>query len=456
MSTQLVEAPPRPNRTTKPRETTHPEPEIKSIRASEVDSILHVYDPSRLKWKNVDWTVAGWMLAMHVGCVAALFFVTWQAVAVAVILHWMTCSIGICLGYHRFLSHCSLKLRWPARAFVTLCGVLSGEGSPLTWSANHRVHHARSDRKGDPHSPNDGSWWSHILWLFIHRDRATEHALHQRYAPDLLADPVLRFFERTYGLWLIGSGVVLFAIGGWPFLLWGLCARMVVAYHSTWFVNSATHIWGYRNYETTDRSRNLWWVALLSYGEGWHNNHHAFPTSARFSSKWFEFDLGWQYIRTMQSLGLARVRKLAPKLIIDFNKRLADLDTVRAIVANRLQVMTDYARVVVKRVYKQEKNQATAAKRKLLAGSRRLLIKHPAMLDANAKQRLEELFSHSDTLQTVHEFGQRLQKMWQEKSASYEHLLESLQEWCNQAEATGIEALQEFAAKIRGYTLQPV
>ena len=146
---------------------------------------------------------------------------------------------------------------------------------------------------------------SHILWLFIRRSKADAAALQQRYVPDLVQDPIMQFFERTFGLWLIGSGVVLFAVGGWPMLLWGLCARMVFAYHSTWFVNSATHMWGYRNYETTDRSRNLWWVAVLAYGEGWHNNHHAFPRLARAGHRWYEFDATFIAIRALQAVGLA-------------------------------------------------------------------------------------------------------------------------------------------------------
>ena len=305
MSTQVLESPVRrPS-----RRRLQPSGKTVSQRSGEAADlqaeIIHAYSPGALTWKNVDWAVVVWMTAMHVGAVAALFFVTWQAVAVAVALHWLTCSLGICLGYHRFLSHRSLKLAAPARFFISLCGVLSGEGGPLTWSANHRIHHARSDREGDPHSPNDGSWWSHITWLFLLRDKEMTARTHQRYTPDLLKDPILVFFEKTYGLWLVASGVALFAIGGWPWLLWGLCARMVVAYHSTWFVNSATHIWGYRNYETTDRSRNLWWVALLSYGEGWHNNHHAHPRLARAGHKWWEIDMTFYAIRALQFVGLA-------------------------------------------------------------------------------------------------------------------------------------------------------
>lgn len=300
MSSELLEAPVRHPR----RRKLVPQKPQSTATTGDLP-VYDIFDPRHLTLKNLDWTVLVWMVGIHVGAVAALFFFSWQAVAVAAVLHWLTCSIGICLGYHRFLSHKSLKLRTPARWFVTLCGVLSGEGSPLKWSATHRVHHARSDHYGDPHSPNDGTWWSHIEWLFIRQDAAACNALYQRYCPDLLKDKVLVHFEKTYGLWLIASGFVLFAIGGWPFLLWGLCARMCFAYHSTWFVNSATHIWGYRNYDTDDRSRNLWWVALLAYGEGWHNNHHAHPRLARAGHKWWEIDMTFYAIRALQLVGLA-------------------------------------------------------------------------------------------------------------------------------------------------------
>jgi stearoyl-CoA desaturase (delta-9 desaturase) len=173
------------------------------------------------------------------------------------------------------------------------------------WCATHRIHHARSDQAGDPHSPLDGGWWSHLLWLFVRHDDKFRQALFRHYVPDLLQDRVLVFFDRTYGLWLFASGGLLYVLGGWPFLLWGLCVRMVVAYHSTWFVNSATHLWGYRNYETDDESKNLWWVALMSYGEGWHNNHHAHPRLARAGHKWWELDMTFYAIRVLQALRLA-------------------------------------------------------------------------------------------------------------------------------------------------------
>ncbi|MGE0374198.1 MAG: acyl-CoA desaturase [Planctomycetaceae bacterium] len=278
---------------------------VPTTRSQERAEILARFDRANLTFGNIDWIVLGWMVLMHAGALAAPFFFSWNVLGIAIVLHWFTCSIGICLGYHRFLAHRSLKLVTPVRVFVNLCGVLSGEGSPLMWAAVHRVHHAKSDEPGDPHSPLDGPWWSHLLWLFVRHDEKQREVLYRQYIPDLAADPVLRMFERTYAYWVFGSAALLYVIGGWPLLLWAGCARLVFAYHSTWFVNSATHLWGYRNYETTDQSRNLWWVALLAYGEGWHNNHHAYPRFARAGHKWWEVDMTWYAIKTLRSLGWA-------------------------------------------------------------------------------------------------------------------------------------------------------
>jgi stearoyl-CoA desaturase (delta-9 desaturase) len=308
MTSQLLEAPPRRRKARRrgqhaAQPVAQPATPPKGTR--EKLDLVEIYGPDQLRWKNADWVVLGWMAAMHLGALAAPFFFSWTALGVAIGLHWLTASIGICLGYHRFLSHRSLKLRAPARFFVTLCGVLSGEGSPLMWSATHRVHHQRSDKDGDPHSPTEGTFWSHMLWLFIRHDKVVRDKLYEKYTPDLLKDPILVFFERTYGWWLFGSGILLLAVGGLPLFLWAMCGRMVVAYHSTWFVNSATHIWGYRNYDTSDRSRNLWWVALFAYGEGWHNNHHAHPRLARAGHRWWEIDMTFWAIRALQAVGLA-------------------------------------------------------------------------------------------------------------------------------------------------------
>jgi fatty-acid desaturase len=273
--------------------------------AQERQEVLESFYPEKLTLKNFDWTVFGWMALMHAGAIAAPFYFTWSALGITVFLHWLTCSIGICLFYHRCLSHKSLKLKQPSRFFAMLAGVISGEGSPLMWAATHRVHHSRSDQSGDPHSPLDGEFWSHMYWLFVNHDAKMREKLYRRYCPDLANDKLMLFFDKTYGLWLIGMGVALYAIGGLPWLLWGLCLRMCMAYHSTWFVNSATHLWGYRNYQTKDESRNLWWVAVLAYGEGWHNNHHAHPRLARAGHRWWEVDPTWWAIKGLRAIGQA-------------------------------------------------------------------------------------------------------------------------------------------------------
>jgi stearoyl-CoA desaturase (delta-9 desaturase) len=261
--------------------------------------------PEKLVWKNVDWMVAFWLVGMHLGALAAPFFFSWSALGVTLVLHWFTASVGICLGFHRYLSHRSLKLRAPGKALVLLAGALSAEGSPRRWAANHRLHHAKSDQHGDPHSPNGGKWWSHLWWMFLHRTEKVDDVLLSRYAPDLNSDRMVKFFDKTFVWWSIGLGALLYAVGGLPWLLWGLFARTTFCYHSTWFVNSATHLWGYRNYETRDASRNLWWVAILAYGEGWHNNHHAHPAIAPAGHKWWEIDMTMWSIRFLQLIGQA-------------------------------------------------------------------------------------------------------------------------------------------------------
>ena len=262
---------------------------------------------------GINWTTTFWMAGIHIGGVAAFWHFSWAGLITLFVMHFVTACFGITLGYHRLLTHTGFVIPAPLKYFFSICGILSGEGSPMNWVATHRKHHALSDQEGDPHSPLDGFWWSHIMWLKPAKPQAEIKAMYQRYAPDMLKDPMQRFFDHTYGLIVIGSGVVTYLIGeyviggiGLSMFLWGFCLRMVFAYHSTWFVNSATHVWGYRNYKTRDQSRNLWWVALLSYGEGWHNNHHAHQRLARHGHRWWEFDVTYGVIWTMKKLGIAK------------------------------------------------------------------------------------------------------------------------------------------------------
>jgi stearoyl-CoA desaturase (delta-9 desaturase) len=275
----------------------------------------HSAVPSRFRDRfpnGVNRVVMGWMAVMHVGAIAALFFFSWSGLAIFLALHFVTACLGITLGYHRLLTHGSLIVPRPLKYFFSLCGMLSAEGSPLMWVATHRKHHVHSDDEEDPHSPRHGFFWSHMLWFAPQESEEANNALFQRWAPDLFKDPVQRFFHKTFIVYPILLGIGLFAAGeyfaqqGLSWMLWGLCARMVMAYHSTWFVNSATHKWGYRNYKTTDKSTNLWWVALLSYGEGWHNNHHAHQRLAVHGHRWWEVDVTYMVIRFLKATGLAK------------------------------------------------------------------------------------------------------------------------------------------------------
>ncbi|NLY01762.1 MAG: acyl-CoA desaturase [Rhodopirellula sp.] len=269
--------------------------------------------PSERWAHGVDWPVAIWIGLIHVGALAAPLAFTWKAVLLAVALSWITGSLGVCLGYHRLLTHGSFKTyKWVWRLFGWV-GSLAGEGPPVNWVANHRQHHQFSDKPGDPHSPNDGRWWSHMIWLFPQRDSARWQATMHRYAPDLLKDPFMRMLDKTFIWWHLAFGALLFGLGwtvwdlstGISFVVWGMFVRLVYVLHITWAVNSASHIWGYRNYQTTDNSRNLWWVGLVAFGEGWHNNHHAHQRSARHGHRWWEIDTTYMVIRWMELAGLA-------------------------------------------------------------------------------------------------------------------------------------------------------
>ncbi len=269
--------------------------------------------PAHVWKKPLDWPVVLWLGLLHVGALAAPFFFTWKGLGVALFLYWLTGSLGICLGFHRLLTHGSFQTWRPVKWFFAWLGGLAGEGPALMWVAVHRKHHVFSDTEHDPHTPRDGAWWSHMLWLAPDRGSQKSRELIARYAPDLNRDPVMRFLDKSFIFWPFVVAAALFSIGyfgwdaytGWSLLVWGVFARMVFLLHVTWLVNSASHIWGYRNYETTDDSRNCWWVGLLAFGEGWHNNHHAYQRMARHGHRWYEVDVTYWAIWLMEKCGLA-------------------------------------------------------------------------------------------------------------------------------------------------------
>jgi fatty-acid desaturase len=263
------------------------------------------------KREGINWTSVIAFSVFHIGAVVALFFFRWSAVFVAMALYWMALSLGIGMGYHRLLTHRSYKVPKVIEYFLAVCGSLALEGGPIAWVSTHRVHHKFSDKDGDPHTPRDGKWWSHLIWMLVGEASGANTEECNRYAPDLVKDPFHALLSRYHWVPLALSGVLLLALGGWSFLLWGLFVRVTLGYHATWMVNSLTHFWGGRRFATRDDSRNNALVALITFGEGWHNNHHAHPTSARHGLAWYEVDVTWISIWILRKLGIAKSVQVA-------------------------------------------------------------------------------------------------------------------------------------------------
>ncbi len=254
---------------------------------------------------KVSWVTTIAFAIFHILAVVALFYATWQAVVVALVLHWMCISWGIGMGYHRLHTHRSYTVPKAIEYLFAVCGTMTLQGGPIFWTAVHRIHHQRSDKPGDPHTPHDGRWWSHFLWTIFGEEMHSNTEVTGKYAPDLMKDPFYRVLNSWHWVPLVVLGLALLAIGGWPWALWGVFLRVTVGLHCTWLVNSATHLWGKRRFQTTDDSKNNWWVALLTFGEGWHNNHHAYPRSAKHGLVLRELDISWLQIRFLAWLGLA-------------------------------------------------------------------------------------------------------------------------------------------------------
>jgi stearoyl-CoA desaturase (delta-9 desaturase) len=261
--------------------------------------------PKTNEVRKINWTNTIFLTVVHSAAVAALFLSSWPAVITAVVLYCIA-GMGIGMGFHRLLTHRGYHVPKLVEYALVTCGTLAVEGGPIQWATTHRIHHAHTDRVGDPHTPRDGRWWSHVGWILTGTAQDHDQATVERYAPDLLKDRFYVWLNRYYYVPVIVVSLVLLLVGGWGVMLWGTFLRLTLGLHATWLVNSATHLWGKRRFDTGEDSRNSWWVALLTFGEGWHNNHHAHPTSARHGLRWYEIDFNWWGIRFLELIGLAR------------------------------------------------------------------------------------------------------------------------------------------------------
>ncbi len=261
--------------------------------------------------QKMNWTTTIVLVLFHIGAVAALFMFSWKAFLVSAALYWMAVGWGISLGYHRLHTHRSYKTPLIVEYFFALCGALTLEGGPIFWVATHRIHHQNSDHDGDPHSPREGTYWAHMGWIMTGKAMHHDTSILKRYVPDLSKDKFHVALTTWHWVPQVVVGLILLAIGGWPYVLWGVFFRTVFGLHCTWAVNSATHLWGSRRFATRDDSTNNWWVAMFTWGEGWHNNHHAHPVSARHGLAWYEIDINYMGIKALEFLGLARDVKVA-------------------------------------------------------------------------------------------------------------------------------------------------
>ena len=366
---------------------------------------------------------------------------------------------GVTVFLHRHQAHRALDLNPVIAHFFRFWLWMTTGMVTREWVAIHRKHHAKCETPQDPHSPQVLGLGK-VMWqgAELYQQEADNHDTIERYG-HLTPDDWLERHLYARFPWLgitlmLLLDVTLFGILG--LALWAV--QMVwIPFWAAGVINGVGHYWGYRNYESADASRNILPWGLIIGGEELHSNHHAFPTSARFSSKWWEFDIGWSLIRVLSLLGLAKVKRLAPRrALIDECKEHVDLDTVRAVIRGRMFVMASYARDVIRPVLRQQRKHCDSSCKRALRRTRSLLIRDASLINGRARERLDQVFVRFNDLKVVYQYRQQLQSVWTGKAASNEVLCKALQEWCQQAEQTGIAALQDFSQRLRGFSLQPV
>ena len=377
----------------------------------------------------------------------------WGLVLVSLGLTHIT-IVSVTLFLHRAQAHRSLNLHPAVAHFFRFWLWLTTSMKTKEWVSVHRKHHAKCETAEDPHSPQFKGIRT-VLWqgAELYGQEADNRETLENYGHGTPDDWLERNLYSRYGRYGVGALLVIyFILFGIPGItLWGV-QMLWIPFFAAGVINGIGHYWGYRNFEVADGSTNIVNLGLLIGGEELHNNHHAFPSSARFSNKWWEVDVGWMYIRLLVLLRLAEVKKVAPRpKVID--KATIDLDTVRAVVAAHVHVMAQYAKNVTLPVFRHELARADVPYRRTLKQIKPALVRDESRVDANIQDRLMQTLKQNEALTTVYEFRRRLQDIWARTSATQEKRLAALQEWCHQAEATGIQVLKDFAARLRGYTL---
>ncbi|WP_133647676.1 fatty acid desaturase [Paraburkholderia flava] len=384
-----------------------------------------------------------------------LHFSWWQIVLFALAMTHVT-IIGVTVYLHRHQAHRALDLHPAVSHFFrfwlwTTTGMLTGQ-----WAAIHRKHHAKCETEEDPHSPQTRGIWKVLLeGAELYRSEAKNEETMRKFSHGTPNDWMERNVYSKYPILGISLMMVL------DVALFGIVGLSVWAVQMIWIpfwaagvVNGLAHFWGYRNFNSADASTNIFPWGILIGGEELHNNHHTYATSAKLSNKWFEFDIGWMYIRILSAFRLAKVKKIAPTPRLSTGKLVLDQDTLQAVLANRYEVMASYGKAL-KRAYRQElahlKEVGAREKYQLMRSARGWFHKEESGLDEPQKRQLPQIFANSQKLRTYIELRSELASMWERSNASREQLLVQLQDWCHRAEQSGIKALQEFATRLRRY-----
>ena len=383
---------------------------------------------------------------------------SWWEVVVAVLVMTHITIAGVTIFLHRHQAHRSVSLHPVVSHFFRFWLWLTTGMVTKEWVAIHRKHHAKCETPEDPHSPQTRGLKT-VLWrgAELYRVEANNEETMRNYGHGTPND----WLERNvYGRFPF-LGITAMALI--DLMLFGVIGITVFAIQMIWIpfwaagvINGIGHYWGYRSFETKDAARNIMPIGILIGGEEFHNNHHAYAASARLSHKWWEFDIGWFYIRCLQLLGMAKVRSVSPKSAFDPAKAKIDIDTVKAVIRNRVHVMALYGRQVIKPVVQQECESASVYLRNVYKRAKRFMIREDLKLDCQAKEILQEALTESHALETVYQYKQKLKEIWSRSSGNQAKRLARLQEWCAQAEQTGIEVLQNFAQSLRGYSLQAI
>lgn len=370
----------------------------------------------------------------------------WGYVIATILLGQLT-IIAVTIYLHRSQTHRALDLHPVPSHFFRFWLWLTTGMRTKDWVAIHRKHHAKCETVDDPHSPQVLGLTTVLLQgAELYRAEAKNADTLERYGHGTPDDWMERHIYSPHSgmgiALLFPLDLILFGVPG--ITIWAI-QMMIIPFFAAGVINGIGHYWGYRNFECPDAARNIVPWGLIMAGEELHNNHHTYATSAKFSVKWWEIDLGWSIVKLLRFLGLAKVKRVPPTLRQSAEKTHIDIDTLKAIISSRFQLMSDYSKEVILPVLQEEKHKAGIAGAALLKQAKKLLIRADNLLDEGAKHHLSSILEGRHSLQTVYQFRQRLQEIWTRTTASQRELLEALQQWCKEAEATGIKRLKQFA-----------